>query len=230
MSVLVRGLGSVLLLAGVAARAPDVAGQTISGRVLVAAPMSSVRLGDVPERVDGFWAGFALDVRVGRFTLSGSGTRGSLTPAEAGSVPKREVGEMAVSGGYELRPWLHAALGYEARAFSSAAGFQRWDIVAVSATAARDLGTPVLRAFVTLAYLPVVSVSGQQGPTFALGSDVGIMLAPARSPIIARLDYRVEHFSFPLTAERTEQFEAVTLSVGVRVQRLRGRWTLGGRT
>jgi len=230
MSAVVRGVGSVLLLTCMAGRAPDLVGQTITGRALVAAPRSSVRLAGVPERVDGFWTGFALDLRVGRFTLSGSGTRGSLKPDEAGTVPKVDVGEMSVSGGYEPLPWLRAGLEYTARAFSSPAGFQRWHIVAVRATASHALGTPALRAFATLAYLPVVSVSGQRRPASAVGSDVGIAFEPGRSPIIARLDYRIERFSFPPIAERSEQFEAVTVSVGVRVQRQRGRWTLGGRT
>ncbi len=229
MSAFARRLGSALWLAGVGLGAADLTGQTVSGRALVAAPRSSVRLARVPERVDGFWAGFALDVRVGRLTLSGSGTRGSLKPDEAGTVPKVDIGEMSLSGAYDVLPWLRAGLEYTARAFSSPAGFQRWNIVAVRATASHALGTTALRAFASLAYLPMVSVSGQSRPSSAVGADVGIALEPSRSPFIARLDYRIERFGFPPVAERSEQFEAVTLSVGVRVQRRRGRWTFGGR-
>ena len=202
-------------------------GQAISGRAVIATPRSSVRVGGVTYRVDGVWAGAALDFHVGRFTLSGTGMRGKLTPAQAGTTPKRDVGEVSLDGQYEFRSWLRFELRYAARAFSSAAGYQRWDMASVGATASRNLGTPAVRAFVSLAYLPLVRVRDQQRPTFALGSDVGIALLPMRSPIAVQLDYRIEHFKFPAASARSEQFEAFTLLVGMRMRRVGGRWTLG---
>ena len=215
------------LLACLLVLTAPLAAQTVSGRVVIAAPRSSVRLGGVTDLVDGVWAGAALDFHVGRFTLSGSGTRGQLTPARAGTTPKRDVGEVSLSGQYAFRPWLRFDLRYAARAFSSAAGYQRWDMASVGATASRNLGTPAVRAFASLAYLPVLSVSGQQRPSFALGSDVGIALLPMRSPVAVQLDYRIEHFKFPAASARSEQFEALTLSVGMRVRRVGGRWKVG---
>lgn len=229
MNAPLRVLRPVLLLASLLAPTAELAGQTVSGRAVIAAPQSSVRIGDLMERVDGVWAGVALDLHVGRFAISGSATRGQLRPSEAGTLPKRDVGEVSVSGRYELRSWLGFELRYAARAFSSAAGRQRWDMAGVGATASRDLGTPAVRAFASLAYLPVVKVSGQQRPTFALSSDVGIALAPSRFPIAFMVSYRVERFRFPEATARSEQFEAFTLSVGVQARRVAGRWTLGGR-
>ena len=84
-----------------------------------------------------------------------------------------------------------------------------------------------MRAFITLAYLPIVRVRDQQRPTFAVGSDVGIAVLPTHSPIAVQLDYRIEHFKFPAASARSEQFEAFTLTVGMRVRRVGGRWTLG---
>jgi hypothetical protein len=114
------------------------------------------------------------------------------------------------------RPWLGLELRYTARAFSSAAGYQRWDVVGVGAAASRDLGTPAVRAFASLLYFPMVSVSHQERPRFALGSDVGIALAPSKLPLAVTLSYRIERFSFPEAAARSEQFEALTLSLGLR--------------
>jgi hypothetical protein len=218
------------LLAALHVPAAMLGGQTVSARAVIAAPKSSVRAGGVMDRVDGVWAGAAFDFRAGRFTLSGSGTRGGLTPSQAGTAPKRDVGELSLDGHYDFRPWLRLDLRYAARAFSSAVGYQRWDMVSVGATASRDLGTRAVRAFAGLAYLPVVTVSGQARPTFALGSDVGIALLPAHFPIALQLDYRIERFRFPASSARSEQFEAFTVSVGVRVQRLDGRWRLLGGT
>ena len=205
----------------------DLAGQTISGRALLAAPKSSVRIGDLRERMDGLWGGLAFDFQAGRFTLSGSGTRGRLAPSQSGTAPQREVGELSLAGQYAYRPWLRFELGYAVRAFSSAAGYQRWDIVGVGAAGSRDLGTPGVRAVVGLTWLPVVKVGGQGAPTSALRGNVGLSVAPSRFPLAFTLGYRVERFRFSESAARSEQFEALTLSVGVRARRVGGRWTLG---
>jgi hypothetical protein len=231
MTVL-SGLGRLApTLASLLVLTVDLAGQTVSGRAVIAAPKSSVRVGGVTDRVDGVWAGAAVDFRAGRFTLSGSGTRGQLSPSQAGTAPKRDVGELSVTGQYEFRTWLCFDLQYTARAFSSAAGYQRWDMVSVGATASRKLGTPAVRAFASLVYAPMVKVSEQDRPSFALGSDVGIALLPLHFPIVLQLDYRIDRFKFPASSARSEQFEAFTVSVGVRAQRRDGRWRLhGGRS
>lgn len=222
------GLCPILLVAGFFAWSAELAGQAVSARALIAAPKSSVRLGGVTERVDGVWAGLAVEFDAGRFTLSASGTRGQLTPSVAGTLPTRDVGELSLSGRYEVRPWLEFEVGYAARAFRSAAGYQRWDVLGLGGAVSRDLGTPAVRAFASLAYLPIVRVSQQERPTFALRSRVGISLVPNKFPIAFMLGYRVERFGFPEAAVRSEQFEALTLSVGVRARRLGGRWRLGG--
>ncbi len=227
MNTLRRPPRVAALLAVLLVLALDLAGQTVAVRAVIAAPKSGVRISGVTERVDGVWAGVALDFQAGRFTLSGSGTRGRLTPSQTGAVPKRDVGEMSLGGHYDFRPWLRFDLRYAARAFSSAAGYQRWDMLSVGATTSRDLGTRAVRACAGLAYVPVVTVSGQQRPTFALSSDVGIVLLPTHLPIGLRLDYRIERFNFPTASGRSEQFEAFTFSMGSALQRVGGRWKVG---
>jgi hypothetical protein len=202
-------------------------GQTISGHAVLAAPKHSTRLVGLTERVDGVWAGGVLEFGAGRLGVSLSGIRGRLTATDPGSVPERDVGELSLNGQYTMRPWLGLELRYTARAFSSAAGHQRWDLVGVGAAASRELGTPAVRAFASLLYFPMVSVSEQERPSFALGSDVGIAVAPSKLPIAVMLSYRIERFSFPEAAARSEQFEALTLSLGVRARRDGGRWRVG---
>jgi hypothetical protein len=204
------------LLAGSLLPIAASSGQTVSAHAVVATPKQSVHFSGVTERMDGLWEGGAVEFGAGRLRLSVSGMRGRLTAPDPGSLPKRDVGELSLDGQYRVRPWLGLELRYTARAFSSAAGYQRWDVVGVGAAASRDLGTPAVRAFASLLYFPMVSVSHQQKPSFALGSDVGIALAPSKLPLAVTLSYRIERFSFPAAAARSEQFEALTLSLGVR--------------
>jgi hypothetical protein len=216
------------LLAGSLVPVTASSGQTVSAHAVVATPKYSAHFSGLTERVDGSWVGGAAEFGTGRLCLSISGMRGRLTAPDPGSVPKRDVGELSLNGQYRVRPWLGLELHYTARAFSSAAGYQRWDLIGVGAAASRDLGTPAVRAFASLLYFPVVSVSHQERPRVALGSDVGIALAPSKLPLAVTLSYRIERFSFPEAAARSEQFEALTLSLGVRAWRHAGRWTLGG--
>lgn len=216
------------LLAGSLVPITVSSGQTVSAHAVVASPKQSAHFSGLTERVDGSWVGGAAEFGTGRLCLSISGMRGRLTAPDPGSVPKRDVGELSLTGQYRVRPWLGLELHYTARVFSSAAGYQRWDLVGVGAAASRDLGTPAVRAFANLLYFPTVSVSHQERPSFAFGSDVGIALAPSKLPLAVVVSYRIERFSFPETAARSEQFEALTLSVGVRAWRHAGRWTLGG--
>jgi len=220
--------GMALSLAALLVARSQLAGQAVDARALVAAPRNSARLGGVTERADGVWAGMAVDFRAGRFALSGRGTRGQLTTSQAGLVPDRDVGEIAVSARYDVRSWIGLDLGYTGRAFSSAAGYQRWNMAGVGLTATRDVGTPAVRAFASLAYLPVVRIRSHENPTFSFGSNVGIAVAPSRSPFTFALSYRIERFGFPRAIGRSEQFEALSFSAGVRAWRHGGRWTLGG--
>ena len=226
VSVVVRRL--TFLLAGSLVPTAASSGQTVSGDVVVAAPKHSASFSGVTERMDGWWIGGEMGFEAGPLRLSASGMRGQLTAADPGSLPQHDVGEVSVHGHYRARPWLGLELRYTARAFSSAAGHQRSNLLGVGATASRDLGTAAVRGFVVLQYFPLVSVSQQEEPTFGLGSDVGIAVSPSALPLGVTLSYRIERFTYPAAAARSEQFEALTLSIGLRARRNAGRWTLGG--
>jgi len=223
-----RALQAALLLAAGLAPAA-LAGQAVSGRAVVGFPMSSVRVGGTTERVDGTWVGGALGFHIAAWTFWASGTRGTLSSTAGSGVLEPEIGEISAGARYEPRQWLAVAGRYIARAFSSAAGRRRWDMAAIGVIGSRDLGTPVVRAAASFAYLHVLSGSEQAPPNFGLGSDVSISVAPLRLPLAFSLGYRVERFQFPKSAGRSEQFETLTLSVGLRARRLDGRWAFGGR-
>ena len=218
---------ALLLAAGLAPAA--LAGQAVSGRAVVGFPKSSVRVGGATERVDGTWLGAAVGFHSASWTFSASGTGGTLSPTAGSGVLERDVGEISAGARYEPRQWLGVDGRYIARVLSSAAGRRRWNMVAIGVIGSRDLGTPVVRAGASFAYLHVLSGTEQAPPNFGLGSDVSISVAPLRFPLAFSLGYRVERFHFLKSAGRSEQFETLTLSVGLRARRLDGRWAFGGR-
>lgn len=217
----------IALIVSLAVPAADLAGQTVAARAVAAVPRSSVRLGSATERMGGVWAGVALDLQAGRFTLSGTGLRGQLTPPGETALLAREAGEMSVNGAYQIRPWLGLELGYAARAFSSAAGRQRWNLWGARATVSRSLGLPGVRAYASGVAFPVVDVSDEANLITGWGSEVGIRMTRARMPVL-KFSYQIERFIFPALSGRSEQFEALTFSVGVRIGRIGGRWKVGG--
>ena len=226
VSLVVRRL--TFLLAGSLVLTESSSSQTVSGDVVVAAPKHSANVSGVTARMDGWWIGGEMGFEAGRLRLSASGMRGQLTAADPGSLPQHDVGEVSVNGDYRARPWLGLELRYTARAFSSAAGYQRWNLLGVGATTSRELGTAAVRAFAVLQYFPLVSVSQQEEPSFGLGSDVGIAVSPSALPLAVTLSYRIERFTYPAAAARSAQFEALTLSVGLRARRHAGGWKVGG--
>ncbi len=207
----------------------NLAGQAVWARGIMGAPKSSVRAAGVTERVNGLWGGVAVGFQSGQWTVSAQGTRGSLSSSGGGPVLDRDVGEVSLGGRYEFPPGVGPELRYVARAFRSAAGYQRWNMLAIAVTGSHDLGNPAVHGFASVAYLPILSATGgEPRPTGGLGSEVGLAVAPDRFPLAFALGYRVERFFFSQSAARSEQFEALTLSAGVRVRRHARRWALSG--
>jgi len=218
-----RALRVALPLCGALAWASSLAGQTVTARAVIGAPRNSVRVAGGLERVNGWWGGVEVGVHVGPWTWSVEGTRGSLSPAGGSPVLDRDVGEVSLSARYRSRDGVGPELRYVARAFRSAAGYQRWNMLALAVSGSHDLGHPAVRAFASIAYLPILSAAGgEPRPSGGLGSEVGLSIA------LVRLGYRVERFEFQQSAARSEQFETLTLSAGVCVRRIAGRWALRG--
>lgn len=218
----------IAVLGGALTVSWPLAGQHVSARAVIAAPKSEARVSGVTIREGGTWAGLEVELSLGRFTLVGSGTRGKLTPSDPGTFPSTDVGETAVNARVRVSAWLAAEARYTGRAFSSATGFERWDIVGMGAAASHDLGAPSVRAYADLELLPIVRLRHTQSGRFGLRSEVGITVAPPRSPLEGRVGYAVERYTFAASAAHAAQFEAFTLSLGVRAWRHAGRWSLGG--
>lgn len=190
----------------------------VTGFGIVTGPRSTVLNQGVEEIVEGVWLGAALELRVGRFLVSGFGLRGTLDPVA--NAVRRDGGEEGILVRFEPRTGLGVEATYTARAFRSAVGYQRWNMLGLGAVASVPLGHPRLRAYARGSYLPSVSVSGQPSPSVALAAEVGVNAVPRGAPVVVRLTYRFERFDFPSQPSgRLEVFERIALEVGYRMGR-----------
>jgi hypothetical protein len=186
--------------------------------IVVAGPRGTVLYEGVRETVEGVWLGAVLEIKVGRFRVSGFGLRGTLDPAA--NAVGRDAGEEGIVVRFEPRAGVGVEATYTARAFSSAVGYQRWDMLGLGAWVSTALGDPALQAYARGSYLPAVGVSGQPSPNLALAAEVGVSAIPRRTPVVIRLAYRFERFDFPgQPTARVEEFDRITLEVGYRVRR-----------
>jgi hypothetical protein len=169
------------------------------------------------EVITGTWTGVAAELRLGLLVFEGVGTRGTLSAAENTFALQRDGGEMRGIGRLEVQPWLWLEGGYGQRAFDSPAGYQRWTIPALGLAIAPPLGHRALRAHVRGHYLPSPKIEGQEAAKTAFAVEAGLTARPPRVPVIFRVLYRLERYDFPAAAGRIEQFDALHVSLGLRV-------------
>ncbi len=187
----------------------------VTGLGIVAGPRSTVLNQGVREVIGGVWIGAAVEVKVDRFLITASGLRGTLDPIE--NTPfQSDAGEEGVRVGFTPRSGFSVEASYTARVFSSAVGYQRWNMLGVGASMSVPLGDSALSAHARASYLPVATASGRSSSSVAIAAEVGVSAAPRRTPMLIRLTYRFERFDFP---GEPAEFDRITLEVGYRVKR-----------
>lgn len=215
---------------GVVALQPSLAQDIlVSGSALAAYPTSSVSIDGARELTNGMWFGGVVEIRIGKFAVTGLGLSGNLS--ETGDIPAldRDGGEMSARGRYDVLPWLGAEASYTMRAFTSAAGYQRWNEAGIGVVLFHDLLDGAVQVFGRASYLPYVSVDGQDTPDVSLGTETGVSLTPRGFPLTLSAMYTMERYDFPGAEERREQFDRISLSVGIPLQRTGAGWALGRR-
>jgi hypothetical protein len=191
---------------------------------------NSLILERVPEHIAGLWTGGAAEIKLGALVLGGHGFRGKLRAGDRGFAFDRTAGEVRALIRFEPVRWVGVEGSYTVRAFSSAAGYQRWDISAVGIVLSTTLGHPAVRAYAKGSALPsvfmgsdtstVVFTSNGQSPSLRFASEIGLKVAPSRVPLLFAMHYRFERYDFGIGPEgRLEQVDAVGVSVGYRLGR-----------
>ncbi len=204
-------LGARLLVASGAQAQVEIraAGVTAQAR-------SAVLVAGAREVISGLWWGGNLELQRGKLLLSGRGMWGTLTPDPSTPAIARDIGEVAA--GLRIAPtdWLGLEAAYTVRAFSSAAGYQRWNIVGAGVGVSGKLGDPAVRAYLRGAYLPSVTVTGQPSPSLGLTAEAGVIAEARGAPVLVGISYRLERYDFPGGAgSRLEQFDQISLRVGL---------------
>jgi len=182
------------------------------------------------EEIAGPWFGAAAELRLGAVVLGGSGSRGKLRPASGGFPFERTAGEVQALLRFEPVRWVGLEGSYTVRAYSSAAGYQRWDISAVGVVLSTSLGHPALRTYAKAFALPSVYMGGDtsgvvvstkgQSPNVRFASEAGLQVAPTGLPLLFAVHYRFERYDFSGQPwSRFEQNDALAVSVGFRAGR-----------
>ncbi len=206
----------LLLAAGERAGAQRPVG--LSGHVIVSRVHETVMLAGSTVRSAGTWFGASVAGTRGRFTLSATGLHGGLHPIESGEI-NRTGGEIEARARFQARRWIALDAGYLARAFSGAAGYQRWNTFAIGANLSTTLGDPMLRTEARIAYVPWVNVTLPEHPGLALDADLRVIMVPRHTPLTASLTYRFQRYDFEGgSTGRLEAFDGLGIAIGYRMK------------
>lgn len=178
------------------------------------------------ESVSGPWVGGTAELKVGPVALGTTVLRGTLKPATPGSALQRDGGEIRSLVRIDPVPWIGLEGGFTVRAFSSAAGYQRWNIPSAGIRLAPQLGHPALHGYVRAHYLPPftqknlfagqVAGSGVQWD-LGLAAEAGVLVTPRAGEVFG-FTYRFERYDFPGgAAGRLDEFISVGVFAGFRI-------------
>jgi len=147
--------------------------------------------------------------------FEGSFTYGSLS----GSGETVTWTDIQLAGSALATPWLAFRLGFDARGYSESLGQQRWFSVAAGAEGRVPLFDGAARALFRVSLLPIVSVSGQPRPDFAIATTTGVQFV--RAPLAGSILFTFERYNFPTSngLARSDQIAMLGLALGVHFPR-----------
>jgi hypothetical protein len=185
----------------------------VSGAVLAGVAEHRVDAGFGLERARGPTGGVeaTLSPRAGaRWDVALRVMGGSLNAVNAGAI-SRDLGEIGVSAGARVEPWLTLRAGLTRRVYGTPIARQRWTLVHAGAEARVAFLGGAVRAVAGGAWLPAVSVRGLPRPDLAFSATTGLEYRLGRATLDLR--YTLERCDFPagVSAGRLEQLSALTL-------------------
>jgi hypothetical protein len=190
---------------------------TTTVSAIVSAAEHETTLGGVTTRVSGtVFGGQVVVSPISATEFSASITGGSLSAATP-QTDNQSWTDIQVSGSVFALPWLAFQLGVDTRGYSGTTGQQRWVSVIAGAEARAPLFDGAARALFRASLLPLVDVSGQPRPDFAISIGTGFQLL--RAPGAAAVIFSYERYDFPSTeafGARRDQVAMLGLQLGVR--------------
>jgi hypothetical protein len=145
-------------------------------------------------------------------------TGGTLSAATSGTSDQSYT-DIQLGGSAQALPWLSFQLGFDARGYGEPLGTQRWLSVLAGAEARAGLFDGAARAIFRLGLLPLVSVSGQDRPNFAVSTTTGVQFL--RAPLSGAVLFTFERYDFPTNGafSRHDQVAMLGLQLGVHFPR-----------
>lgn len=152
---------------------------------------------------------------VGRLSLVVSYLQGTLNPpATPGAGASRDLVEGTVLFGVHPNDWLTLAAGPHARAYTlgGGGGTQRWLFWELRARAATVFVGTAVRGYAELWRTVAGDANVPEPFSHATGGEAGMIMHLARSPLEARVAYRIDN---AVLQGRAETVDGVLLGLGV---------------
>ena len=206
-------VGLALLVAVYAAGA-------LSAQTLQPAASASVVTSRVRSTVPGVTASgttFLGDgsLTLGRVSLGVSYLQGTINPvAGPGTGSSRDLIEGAVRLGVHPTGWLTVSAGPHARAYTLSSGTQRWLFWEVRARAATAFVGSAVRGYTELWRALSGDANVPEAFDHAQGAEAGMVVHLARSPLEARVAYRIDNAVLG-GGTRVETVDGVVVGVGL---------------
>src|SRR5256712_1436531 len=203
----------VVLAAALTARQlPGQALHAVGGASLVTARVRS----QVPAGVDQFSGSAFLGqgaLALGRVELSASYLQGTINP-DGGTATARDLVEGTVLVGVHALDWLTIETGPHARAYPVAASTHRWLFWELRVRAATAFVGSAAQGYAELWRAIAADANVPEPFDHAQGGEVGMILRLARSPLAARVGYRIDHAVLG-GGTRLETVDGVVIGVGL---------------
>src|SRR2546426_805252 len=170
----------------------------------------------VPAGIDQFTGSAFLGqgaLALGRVELSASYLQGTINP-DGGTATARDLVEGTVLVGVHALDWLTIETGPHARAYTLAGSTQRWLFWELRARAATAFVGSAAQGYAELWRAIAADANVPEPFDHAQGGEVGMILRLARSPLAARVGYRIDHAVLG-GGTRLETVDGVVIGVGV---------------
>ena len=180
---------------------------------VVTTRLHSERPSDIEEFTGSSFRGTGA-LTYGRLQLLVSYLQGSLDP-DAGTGSSRDLAEGTVFVGARPFTWLTVEAGPHARAYTLAGGTtQRWVFWELRARGTAAFVGSAVHGYAELWRALSADVNVSESFDHAEGGEAGMILRLARSPLEARVAYRID-YSVLGGGSRTETVDGVIIGVGV---------------
>jgi hypothetical protein len=169
-------------------------------------------IGSVSSALSGTLLGGEGRVGLGPVSLELGYWQGSLT-SDSGPGANEDMVEGKALLGVSPLHWFTISGGPVARAYTTAAGTERWLTWRIQARVDEELVPQTVQGYAELWFIASGTVNVVQPFTSGRGGKIGVRLAPAAWPVFVSLGYGIEQIRLG-SGSRIDNVDRVTLGLG----------------